>query len=726
MIQVEGEVRARDPENINPKLATGQIEVRVDAMELLARAAVLPFQLDDEGVDEPLRLRHRYLDLRRDEMRRNLWVRFKLTQLIRRYLEDREFWELETPILYKSTPEGAKEFLVPTSTHQGKFYALPQSPQTYKQLYVIAGYERYYQIARCFRDEATRADRTPGVHAARHGARLHRARGAVRAARGPVRAGLAASCSTSSCRTPFRHLTWDEAMLRYGSDKPDTRFGCEISDLTDIFRETEFRASAASIDGGGVVRGFACPGAEEFSRKDFDDLVDFAQGWGGKGVAWLKVGADGEITSPIAKFLTRATSSRRSCATTGAGEGDTVFLVADQPEAAVRVLGPLRLHLGEKLDLIQEGWNFLWVTGFPMFEWLPEEQRWKASHNPFSAPAPEWQESFGDHPADARSRQYDLVLNGNEVGGGSRRNHQMEAQQRIFNLLGISDEEAELKFSFLLRALSMGAPPHGGIAFGLDRLAMLLAGADSLRDVTAFPKGQGGVDFLTGAPTEATPAELKLYGLSVVIQTRRPALTCEGRRHFVKRTSLTVVRLSQRRGGCQTGRSILKVAGRPVSGVGTVPSRSPDVMISVYLDNAATTALSDAAREAMEPFLSERFGNASEPHALGRDAHAALEDARARRPRLLGAEPGQVVFTSGGTEASNQAVFGLAGRRRRAHGRLGDRALGGARAGVRAGAARLRGRVGAGRPRRRDRAGRVRRPRTARATGSPRRCGPTT
>jgi aspartyl-tRNA synthetase len=514
VIQVAGEVRARDPENVNPKLATGQVEVQVGGMEVLARAGVLPFQLDDEGVDEPLRLRHRYLDLRRDEMRKNLWVRFKLTQLIRRYLEDHDFWELETPILYKSTPEGAKEFLVPTSTHRGKFYALPQSPQTYKQLYAIAGYERYYQIARCFRDEATRADRTQEFTQLDMELAFIEPEELFELLEG-LFALVWRELLGVELETPFRHLSWDDAMLRYGSDKPELRFGCEISDLTEAFRETEFRGFRAVVDAGGVVRGFACPGCQEFSRKDFNDLVEFAKSWGGVGVAWLQVREGGEIHSPIAKFL-----SEHELATvvgeTGAGEGDTVFLVADQRDAAVRVLGPLRLHLGERLGLIQEGWNFAWVTGFPMFEWLPDENRWKAAHNPFSAPAPEWSENFDSEPEAARSRQYDLVLNGNEVGGGSRRNHQMEIQKRVFNLLGISDEEAELKFSFLLRALSMGAPPHGGIAFGLDRLAMLLAGAESLRDVTAFPKGQGGVDFLTGAPTEATAAELKQYGITVV------------------------------------------------------------------------------------------------------------------------------------------------------------------------------------------------------------------
>jgi aspartyl-tRNA synthetase len=305
-------------------------------------------------------------------------------------------------------------------------------------------------------------------------------------------------------------------MLRYGSDKPDTRFGCEIADVTDALRDTEFKAFRGVIDSGSVVRGFAVPGALDFSRKDFDGLVEFAKTWGGKGVAWLQL-QGGEIRSPIAKFLS---SAELDAITTGVGaaDGDTVLLVADAEDAAVRVLGPLRLHLGERLGLIEEGWSFLWVTGFPMFEWLPEEGRWKASHNPFSAPEPDDEADFEDRPREARARQYDLVLNGNEVGGGSIRNHRAEVQGRIFKMLGMTEAEAEAKFSFLLRALRMGAPPHGGIAFGIDRLAMLLADAQSIRDVTAFPKGQGGGDPLTGAPSPATAAELRQYGIRVVAE----------------------------------------------------------------------------------------------------------------------------------------------------------------------------------------------------------------
>jgi aspartyl-tRNA synthetase len=314
--------------------------------------------------------------------------------------------------------------------------------------------------------------------------------------------------------TPFPRMTWDEATLRYGSDKPDLRFGAEISDVTDLLAATEFNAFRGVVDGGGVVRGLAVPGAGDLSRKDFDDLVEFAKSWGGKGVAWLQVQAGGEIRSPIAKFLSEAELAG-IVERIGAGEGDTVFLVADGEEAAVRVLGPLRLHLGERLGLIEPGWRFVWVTDFPMFEWLPDEGRWKASHNPFSAPAP-GSEEFWTDPAAARSYQYDLVLNGNEIGGGSIRNHRPETQSKVFELLGISAERAEESFSFLLRALAMGAPPHGGIAFGLDRLAMLVAEADSLREVIAFPKGQGGVDPLTGAPSSVGAATLSEMGLRLL------------------------------------------------------------------------------------------------------------------------------------------------------------------------------------------------------------------
>ena len=519
VIQAEGVVTPRSAATVNPKLGSGQVEIRVERLEILSKAGVLPFQLDEGNVDETLRLRHRYLDLRRDRMRHNLETRFRLTQTIRRQMEEEGFWELETPILYKSTPEGAREFIVPARTHPGNFYALPQSPQTFKQLYVIAGYERYYQIARCFRDEATRADRTPeftqlDIEVAF--ADREEIYGLIER----LFARIWRNVRGEDLAIPFPRLAWEEAMLRYGSDKPDVRFGCEIADVTQVLAATEFNAFRGVVDSGGVVRGFACPGATDFSRKDFDDLVEFAKTWGGKGVAWLQV-SGGEIRSPIAKFLSEA-EIEGIVATVGADDGDTIFLVADEKEAAVRVLGPLRLHLGERLGLIEEGWRFLWVTDFPAFEWVPDEKRWKAAHHPFTSPNLALNPQFEDDPTGAKALAYDLVLNGNEIGGGSVRIHDQDVQRRLFGVLGLSAEEAEEKFSFLLRALSMGAPPHAGIAFGLDRLAMLLAGAESLREVIAFPKGQGGFDPLTGAPGAVPTPALTEVGLRLINPPERP------------------------------------------------------------------------------------------------------------------------------------------------------------------------------------------------------------
>ena len=514
VVQAEGVVALRSADRVNEAISSGEVEIRVERLEVLARAGVLPFQLDEEGVDETLRLRHRYLDLRRDRMRHNLFTRFKLTQTIRRQMEDEGFWELETPILYKSTPEGAREFVVPARTHPGNFYALPQSPQTFKQLYVIAGYERYYQIARCFRDEASRADRTPeftqlDIEIAFADREL------VYGLIERLFAAIWHEVLGVELETPFLRMPHEQAMLRYASDKPDLRLGCEIADLSDLLAQTEFKAFRGVLESGGVVRGFAAPGATEFSRKDFDGLVEFAKEWGGKGVAWLQVTGE-EIRSPIAKFLSEA-ELLGIVERVGAQVGDTVFLVADSRDLAERVLGPLRLHLGERLGLIRDEWRFLWVTDFPAFEWLPDESRWKAAHHPFTSPNLETSPDFEQDPASALALAYDLVLNGNEIGGGSVRIHDQDVQRRVFQTLGLSAEEAEEKFSFLLRALSMGAPPHAGIAFGIDRLAMLLAGADSLREVIAFPKATGGADPLTGAPSAVPAQALAEAGLRVVL-----------------------------------------------------------------------------------------------------------------------------------------------------------------------------------------------------------------
>ena len=481
---------------------------------------MLPFQLDEENVDETLRLRHRYLDLRRDRMRHNLETRFRLTQTIRRQMEEEGFWELETPILYKSTPEGAREFIVPARTHPGNFYALPQSPQTFKQLYVIAGYERYYQIARCFRDEATRADRTPeftqlDIEVAF--ADREEIYGLIER----LFARIWRDVRGEDLAIPFPRLAWEDAMLRYGSDKPDVRFGCEIADVTQVLAATEFKAFRGVVDSGGVVPGLCLPGRYRLLPQGLRRPGRVRQD---AGAARASPGCrcqEAQIRSPIAKFLSEA-EIEGIVATIGADDGDTIFLVADEKDAAVRVLGPLRLHLGERLGLIEEGWRFLWVTDFPAFEWVPDEKRWKAAHHPFTSPNLALNPQFEDDPAGAKALAYDLVLNGNEIGGGSVRIHDQDVQRRLFGVLGLSAEEAEEKFSFLLRALSMGAPPHAGIAFGLDRLAMLLAGAESLREVIAFPKGQGGFDPLTGAPSAVPTSALTEVGLRLINPPERP------------------------------------------------------------------------------------------------------------------------------------------------------------------------------------------------------------
>jgi aspartyl-tRNA synthetase len=513
VITVAGTIARREEGAVNPNLATGEVELKVAELEQLADAETPPFQVDDEGeVAEETRMRYRYIDLRRQRTREAIELRHRVAAAIRDHLRGEGFLEVETPMLTRSTPEGARDYLVPSRVNRGSWYALPQSPQLFKQLFMVAGLERYFQIVRCFRDEDPRADRQPEFTQLDMELSFVEEEDVMAVVDELLRSALAVA--GVEVQLPIDRLTYDEALLRYGTDRPDRRPGMEIRDLAAAFAGSEFKVFAGALEAGGVVRGFAAPGATGFSRKDFDDLVEFARRWGGRGVAWLQLGSGGEVRSPIAKFLSEAETAAILEAT-GAGEGDTVFLVADQEEVAVRVLGPLRLHLAGRLGLVGEGWSFVWVTDFPMFEWLPDEGRWKAAHHPFTSPTADSEASFDQDPSSARARAYDLVLNGNEIGGGSIRIHRQEVQRRVFELLGISAEEAEEKFSFLLRALSMGAPPHGGIAFGLDRLAMLLAEAESLREVTAFPKGQGGVDPLTGAPSRAPAATLAELGLRV-------------------------------------------------------------------------------------------------------------------------------------------------------------------------------------------------------------------
>jgi aspartyl-tRNA synthetase len=509
VIAVTGKVRARPDDMINTKLATGKIEVYVDEMEILNKSETPPFQgWDDQDVSEVLRLKHRYLDLRSTTLLRNLKLRDQITRVTRNILHAQNFTEVETPILTKSTPEGARDYLVPSRLNPEKFYALPQSPQLFKQILMVSGMDRYFQIVKCFRDEDLRQDRQPEFSQIDIEMSFIDEEELFQLVENMM-ASIYKETLDITIETPFPILKYQDAIDRFGSDKPDLRFGMEIIDLVDTVAGTDFKVFADVLKKGGQIRALNAKQSNEvLSRKALDDLTELAKTYGAKGMAWIKVNADG-LQSPITKFF-KQDMLDAMIAKLGAEVGDTVVFIADTPKVVADALAHLRLDIGKRLNLIDEKKvNLAWVTEFPLLEYVEEEKRYVAMHHPFTAPLSEDLDKLESDPASLKARAYDLILNGNEIGGGSIRIHQSDVQQKMFNLLGINKEEAEAKFGFLLEALQYGAPPHGGIAFGLDRIAMILTGSASIRDVIAFPKTQKATCLMTEAPSEVDKKQLK-------------------------------------------------------------------------------------------------------------------------------------------------------------------------------------------------------------------------
>jgi aspartyl-tRNA synthetase len=517
VIAVKGKAVPRPKGTENPDLKTGQLEVQAGELVILSESNPLPFPVDEDGeVAENLRLKYRYLDLRRPKMQRNLILRDRAAQSVRKYLHELEFLEIETPFLTKSTPEGARDYLVPSRVNPGQFYALPQSPQLFKQLLMISGYDRYFQIVKCFRDEDLRADRQPEF------TQIDIEMSFIdREDIYSIMEGLMKSVFRDTLgiglETPFPRLSYEDSMARYGADNPDVRFGLEMIDLTEVLRNTEFKAFADPLQRGGVAK--ALKVEKDLSRKDLDALNEFARGLGAKGLSWFRVSPEGlpNVTGPMAKFLSeqeRAGLGKK----TGAAPGDIFLLMADSSRVVNDVLGRVRLQLGRQLNLIPKGvFNFVWITDFPLLEFDEAEKRWSAKHHPFTSPLDEHLPLLSTDPGKVRAKAYDLVLNGSEIGGGSLRIYRREVQSLLFQQLGIGPEEAKEKFGFLLEALEYGAPPHGGIAFGFDRLVAILAGAESIRDLIAFPKTQKATDLMTEAPSTVDSRQLAELALRVMV-----------------------------------------------------------------------------------------------------------------------------------------------------------------------------------------------------------------
>jgi aspartyl-tRNA synthetase len=508
-VLVEGEIAKRPEGNENKDIATGEIEIRCETLTVLSESAALPFPVDSGetiNVSEEVRFKYRYLDLRREGPAANLRLRSKITSSIRRSMDSLKFLEIETPYLTRSTPEGARDFLVPVRLQPGSWYALPQSPQLFKQLLMVAGMERYYQIARCFRDEDFRADRQPEFTQLDIEMSFVDQDDVI-AVTETILKDLFRSVLGVEISTPIPHMTYRDAMDRFGSDKPDLRFGLEIKEVTDFFKETAFRVFQAPYVGAVVM-----PGGASTPRRELDAWQEWAKSRGAKGLAYILVGEDGALSGPVAKNLSE-TETSGIASEVGAANGDAIFFAAGERSVSQNLLGAVRLEIGRRKNLInQSEWNLLWVVDAPMFE-KTDDGGWTAVHHPFTGPKPEFESTFDSDPANALAYAYDIVLNGNEIGGGSIRIHRRDIQERVFKTIGLSKEEAESKFGFLLEAFNYGPPPHGGIALGLDRVAALLAGAESIREVIAFPKTASGGDPLTGAPTPITPAQRKESGV---------------------------------------------------------------------------------------------------------------------------------------------------------------------------------------------------------------------
>jgi aspartyl-tRNA synthetase len=512
-VLIHGEVKARPAGNENKEIPTGEIEVVCTSLDVLSEASALPFPVDsgDIGnISEEVRLKYRYLDLRREGPAKNLRLRSKVTSAIRDVMDAEDFLEIETPYLTRSTPEGARDFLVPVRLQPGSWYALPQSPQLFKQLLMVAGMERYYQIARCFRDEDFRADRQPEFTQLDIEISFADQADVLKVAE-KVLTKVFDKVLNYKIPTPIPHMTYKDAMTDYGSDKPDLRFENRIKDVTEFFKETTFRVFQAEYVGAVVM-----PGGASSPRRELDAWQDWAKARGAKGLAYILVGDDGTLSGPVAKNLSEKESTQIA-SFVGAKNGDAIFFAAGNRSSSQNLLGAVRLEIGKRCSLIDDkAWKFVWIVDAPMFEPVDAENPasgWTAVHHPFTGPKPEYADNFDTNPSDALAYAYDIVLNGNEIGGGSIRIHKREMQQRVFKTIGLSQQEAESKFGFLLEAFNYGPPPHGGIALGLDRLCALLAGAESIREVIAFPKTASGGDPLTGAPTPITPAQRKESGV---------------------------------------------------------------------------------------------------------------------------------------------------------------------------------------------------------------------